>query len=72
MFKVILLGVAMTGALVATPYAVDSFQNSVPPCLCCGETCSCELCVCETAECECDAAGDCACALECCNMCCSN
>ena len=71
MFKRVFLGLALTGALVATPFAFAAYNGaSQAVCTCCGNACQCETCICDANGCACDVGGNCSCTPACCSACC--
>lgn len=75
MIKKLFFGVALAGALIATPFAFAAYNatpESASPalCACCGDACQCDVCICDEKGCACDTGGACFCTPACCETCC--
>ena len=66
-----LAGLALFGAVVATPFALATFNSAgAAACVCCGENCTCTDCGCDANQCSCSTGGSCACSTGCESPCC--
>ena len=71
MFIKSLAGLALLSAVVATPFALATFNgSSATACMCCGDDCTCKDCACDANQCSCKEGGACKCSSGCSSPCC--